>query len=88
MTVYAHALHGEHEWRGRLHRPTHGSVIDRGGTLIAVSLAEQPEVPDLLVVEPDQAMALARPLPPPESMHLVDLSDEEWDAFFDTIEHL
>jgi hypothetical protein len=52
-----------------------------------MSLAEDPEVPSLVLVEPDEALARARPLPPPESMHLVDLTDEEWDAFFDAIEH-
>lgn len=51
---------------------------------MAMSLAEEPE-PHLVLVEPDEALARARPVPPKEQMHLVDVTDEEWDAFFDAM---
>ena len=52
---------------------------------MAMSLAEEPEVPHLVLVEPDEALDRARPVPPKEQMHLVDVTDEEWDAFFDAM---
>jgi hypothetical protein len=38
---------------------------------------------NLVVLPPDEALAAARPLPDPEESELSDLTDEEWDAFFE-----
>jgi hypothetical protein len=62
-----------------------GATDDAGGALMPMSLAEEPEVPHLVLVEPDEALDRARPVPPKEQMHLVDFSDEEWDAFCDAM---
>lgn len=43
---------------------------------------EQPDQPHLLVLPPEQALAVARPLPEPDRLVIDGVTDEEWDVFF------
>jgi hypothetical protein len=52
-----------------------------------MSVAEQPDGPRLVLLEPEEALARARPFPSKQELHLSDVTDEEWDALFDAIEH-
>ena len=52
-----------------------------------MSAAEHPEEPRLVLLEPEEALAHARPFPPKEELNLSDVTDEEWEGFFDVIEH-
>jgi hypothetical protein len=52
-----------------------------------MSVAEQPDAPRFVLLEPEEALARARPFPSKEELHLADVTDAEWDALFDAIEH-
>lgn len=46
-----------------------------------MSTVEQPEEAAVRVCPPDEALKLARPLPPRERLVVEDITDEEWTAF-------
>jgi len=52
-----------------------------------MSVAKQPDDPRDVPLEPDEALARARPVPSKDVLGLSDVTDDEWDAFFDAIEH-
>jgi hypothetical protein len=54
---------------------------------MSMSVAEQPDEPRLVLLEPEEALAHARPVPSKDELDLSDVTDAEWDAFFDAIEH-
>ena len=52
-----------------------------------MSVAERPDEPRFVLLEPEEALARARPFPSKEELDLADVTDDEWDALFDAIEH-
>lgn len=53
-----------------------------GRTLVRVSVAPHPDEPTgLTVLDPEEALKRARPLPSDEEMAIEGLTDDEWKAF-------
>lgn len=57
------------------------TTLTRGPTMMAVSIAEQPESPSVKVYPPDEALRRAQPLPPRERLVIEDVSQDDWTAF-------
>ena len=48
-----------------------------------MTTARQPDdEPRVEVLDPDEALRQAKPLPPPEEIEIDDISPEEWAAFY------
>lgn len=57
------------------------TTLTRGPTMMAVSIAEQPESPRVRLYPPDEALQRAQPLPPRERLVIEDVSQDDWTAF-------
>lgn len=56
------------------------SCVPSFGTLKGMSVVEEPRDPVLVVVQPDEALRRARPLPSADDLRIEGLTPEEWRA--------